>query len=268
MTDIAEQARKGLPLKDILLIDCHCHMGYWSHFNVPCGLAGGMLASMDALGTDIACVTAHSSIGPDFIYGNDMVMAAVEKYPERFIGYATVNPNYPEDMKHELERCFAVKGIRGIKLHPACHGTSIDHKNYRIAYETAHAKGCPILIHIWGKSAVAVIDRLADTYSDALFIMGHGGADIDAMEAAVDVVGRHANVYVDLAISRVREGNVEWLVKEMGPKKILFGSDMPFFDPRPAFGRIAFADIGDSVKKDIFGLNMERLLKRSGEVNK
>lgn len=260
--DITEQARRGLPLDDILIIDCHCHMGYWQHFNVPCGNAEGMLASMDALGIDKACVAAHSSIGPDYIYGNDMVMEAVKKYPGRFIGYVTVNPNYPEDMKHELDRCFAVSGMRGIKLHPACHGCPIDYKNYRIAYETADNRKCPVLIHVWGKIAVEVVDRLAGDYPNAGFIMGHGGADIDAMEAAIDVVSRRDNVYVDLAISRVRESNVEWLVKEMGSKKILYGSDMPFFDPRPAFGRVAFANISDEEKKDIFALNMNALLNR------
>lgn len=262
MSDIAERARRGLPLDDILIIDCHCHMGCWQHFNVPHGSAEGMLTSMDALGVDRAFVTAHSSIGPDYRYGNDMVIEAVKKYPGRFIGYTTVNPNYPGDMENELKRCFEWSGMRGIKLHPACHGHAIDYRNYRIAYETAEQRKCPVLIHVWGIGAVMTVDRLADQYPNAVFIMGHGGADIDAMEAAAGVVGRHENVYVDIAISRVREGNVEWLVKEMGSKKILYGTDMPFFDPRPAFGRVAFADIGEDEKKDIFGLNMDRLLNR------
>jgi predicted TIM-barrel fold metal-dependent hydrolase len=57
------------------------------------------------------------------------------------------------------------------------------------------------------------------------------------------------------------EGNVEWFVKESGSKKVLFGTDMPFFDPRPAFGRLALANISDDEKRDVFGLNMARILK-------
>lgn len=262
MSGIVEKVKRGLPLDDILIIDCHCHMGYWHRFNAPDNSAEGMLESMDALGMDIACAAAHSSIGPDYRYGNDMVIDAVLKYPGRFIGYATVNPNYVDDMKNELDRCFAVQGVKGIKLHPGVHECPIDYKNYRAAYETAEEKQCPILIHVWGSGDVAMVDKMAGQYKKAQLIMGHAGAEVKAMENAIDVVNRHDNVYVDLALSIVREGNVEWFVKEMGSKKVLFGSDMPFFDPRPAFGRVAMADISDEEKKDIFGLNMKKLLKK------
>lgn len=260
MTDITEKARRGLPLDDVLIIDCHCHMGYWQHFNVPEGNAEGMLRSMDSLGTDRACITAHASIGPDYIYGNTMVLNTVKHYPERFWGYVTINPNYEEDIEDELSRCLAVDGIIGIKIHPSCHGCQIDYKNYQPVYEIANSNKYPILIHVWGNSAVKTVDKLAGQYPNAIFIMGHGGADIDAMFTAIEVVNKRDNVYVDLAISKVREGNVEWLVKEMGSSKILYGTDMPFFDPRPAFGRLAFAEISDEEKKNIFGLNMDSLL--------
>lgn len=261
MSDICERAKKGIPMDDVLIIDCHCHMGYWHNFNVPYGSAEGMLVSMDTLGTDIACVTHHSSIGPDYRYGNNMVMEAIKKYPDRFIGYVTLNPNYPEDMKHEIDRCFALPGMKGIKLHPDFHGFPIDCKDYYPAYEAAEERQCPVLIHVWGQDSVAMVEHLSGKYPGASFIMGHAGAEIAAMKNAIEVVNRHDNVYVDLAISMTREGNVEWLVKEMGSRNVLFGSDMPFFDPRPAFGRIAMAEIGDEDKRNIFGLNMKRLLK-------
>ena len=266
--NMKELAERGLPLNDVLIIDCHSHIGHWQHFNVPRGSAEGMLISMDSLGIDTACVTAHASIGPDYIYGNNMVMKAAEKFPDRFAGYITVNPNYPEDIRNELDRGFSAVGMIGMKLHPACHGRPMDHKNYHIVYEAANNRKCIVLIHVWGKSSVNDVDRIAGSYPDASFIMGHAGADIDAMELAVDVVGRHDNVYVDLAISRVREGNVEWFVKEMGSDKILFGTHMPFFDPRPCFGRLVYSDISDIEKRNIFGLNMERLLNRYRTVKK
>jgi Predicted metal-dependent hydrolase of the TIM-barrel fold len=266
MMSIIEKAKRGIPLEDMLIIDCHCHMGYWHNFNVLCGSAEGMLTSMDALGIDIACVTAHSSIGPDYRYGNDLVIDTVKKYPGRFVGYATINPNYPDDMQNELDRCFLISGIKGIKLHPDSHGCPIDYENYRIVYETADEKKCPVLIHVWGSGEVAAIDRLAGQYPGAQFIMGHAGGDIRSMESAINVVNKHGNVYVDLALSTVFEGNVEWLVMEMGSKKVLYGSDMPFFDPRPAFGRVALANISEELKKDVFGMNMIKLLNMQVDI--
>ena len=260
MNSIAEAAKMGLSLDDVLIIDGHCHMGYWHNFNISCNNAEGMLVSMDTLGIDKAFITAHSSIGPNYRYGNDVVIDAVVRYPQRFIGYATVNPNYEKDMRAELDRCFAVPGIKGIKLHPASHGCSVDYKSYHIAYRYAQQKQCPVLMHIWGCGDVAIVKSLAALYPGVKFIMGHAGGDIRAMEAAIDVVNRHDNAYLDLAISRTYEGNVEWFVSEVGSKKVLYASDMPFLDPRPAIGRVALADISDEQKRDIFGLNLKRIL--------
>lgn len=259
--NIIDAARRGEPLNDILIIDCHCHMGSWHNFNIPCNSAEGMLKSMDTLGINTVCVTGLASIGPDYRYGNDMVMRAVLKYPDRFIGYVTLNPHYQEDMQHEIDRCFAVKGFLGIKLHPNFHGCEIDDKLYHIAYQAAEKRKCHMLIHTWGKADIDNVNKIAGQYSGIFFIIGHAGGDIKGMRKAIDVVNSHNNVYVDLALSTTFEGNVEWLVNEVGSKKILYGSDMPFFDPRSTVGRIAFSDISDDEKLDIFGLNMKKILK-------
>ena len=261
MTAIEDLAKRGLPLDGIKIIDSHCHMGYWHNFKVPCGTADGMLVSMDTLGIDVAFVSAHSAIGPDHTHGNDLVLAALDKYPQRFFGYATINPAYTSDIKSELNRCLAVPGMRGVKLHPSSHGLPIDHQFNHLVYEIADQRALPVLIHVWGKDDVKTIGKLAGQYRNISFLMGHCGADVRAMEHAIDVVGQHAKVYGDLALSLGREGNIEWLAREMGAKKILFATDMPFLDPRPTFGRLALADISDKEKTDIFGGNIARLLE-------
>lgn len=259
---IHERARLGKPLDDVLIIDCHSHIGAYCHFHAPCNDAEGMLASMDALGVNTVMITAHASIGPDYIYGNDLVIDAVQRYPDRFWGYVTVNPHYPADMRHEIDRCMTIPGMKGIKLHPSCHSVPIDYENYRPAYEYANERRLPILIHTWGSGQILTVDKLAGQYPQAKFIMGHSGGDVLAMEEAIKVVNRHENVYGDLALSMVREGNVEWLLEKMGPDKVLYASDMPFFDPRPAFGRVALSRLNEQQKADVFGLNLIRLLNK------
>jgi predicted TIM-barrel fold metal-dependent hydrolase len=261
MMTLAEKAQRGLPLGNIPIIDAHNHLGRWNAFYVPDGgTIEQMIAKMDALGIDRVCVTAHSSIGPDYVYGNDMVLDAITRHPDRVIGYVTVNPNYPEDMRHELDRCFAHPGFRAVKLHPECHSREVDHKNYAPAYEEAQRRGCPVLIHVWGPAAVMAVDRLAPRYPDAKFIMAHTGGDAKTMELALGVINRHGNVYGDFAISTALEGNVEWFVREVGSKKVIFGTDMPFFDPAPCVARIAMADISDEEKLDIFSGNITSLM--------
>ena len=250
-----------MPLNDILVIDSHNHIGPWKAFHAPNNSAEGMLVSMDNLGIDKVCITSHSSVGPNYRYGNDVVRDAVTRYPDRFMGYVTLNPNYHEDIKNELDRCLTIKGFIGIKMHPSSHGSPIDNPKFNTAFEIAHERKLPVLIHVWGKGDVAAIDKVSQRYPNAQFLMGHAGADINAMGDAINIVNRTDNTYLDLAISLTYEGNVEWFVKEVGSKRVLFGTDMPFFDPRPTFGRVAMADISDEEKKDIYGLNMMRLVK-------
>lgn len=265
--NITYNVKAGLPLKDVLIIDCHCHLGPYKNFHNPCNSAEDMLNMMAVLGTDKACITPHAaSVGPDYRYGNDMAIATVAKYPDRFLGYVTINPNYETDISSELERCFSAKGMVGIKLHPSYHGVEIDSKAYHEAYKFADAISCPVLIHVWGKGDVAAIERMAEKFPRAVLIMGHAGADHRAMEDACKVAVIHENVYLDTALSMEYQGNIEWLAGLAGPEKILFGSDMPFYDPRPIFGKVAASDLPDKDKAKILGLNMQRILNNvSGE---
>jgi len=61
---------------------------------------------MDKFGLSKACVSHSIAITSDFRLGNRLVYEALEKYPDRFIGYAVLNPNYPEEIEEELEVCF------------------------------------------------------------------------------------------------------------------------------------------------------------------
>jgi len=252
------------PISEFPVIDCHNHLGKWNAFHIPQdGTIEQMINSMDRFGIDQVFITAHGSIGPDYVYGNDMVLDAIKKFPDRVLGYVTVNPNYLEDMKNELDRCFAHKGFCGIKLHPSCHGRPIDYINYKPAYERANKDGLPMLIHVWGSGDVAAIEHLSAEYPNVRFIMGHCAADPAGMAKAIDLINKRDNVYGDTALSMAQQGNFEWLAGTANPKRILFGSDMPFYDPTHTIARIMAAEVSDEIKTDVFGGNMERILNKT-----
>lgn len=263
MNSIDKQIQVGKPLSDTVIIDCHCHIGFWKGFHIPENNSSGMLKSMNSLGINKAFLAAHAAIGPDYKLGNDIVKEALTKYPDRFFGYVTVNPHYIEDINNELERCFSIKGFVGIKLHPGFHGISVDYKKYQPAYEYADKKHIPMLIHTWGREDLSVLERVARHYSGTYFIMAHAGGDIRSMELALDIVNRNMNIYIDTAVSCAWEGNIEWFIDEIGSEKILYGSDMPYFDPRISFGKIVWARIPDTDKYNILGLNCMKIF--SGE---
>src|SRR5664280_3876318 len=93
---ILASARQGLPLKE-LIIDAHGHLGAWMQFYIPHNDAAGIVEVMDRCGVNAIAISGMLSIGPDYKAGNQAVAEAADAFPGRFIGYVTINPNYPPD---------------------------------------------------------------------------------------------------------------------------------------------------------------------------
>ncbi len=258
---ISEMFKSGEPLEEVIIIDSHCHMGgsYGSTY-IPDGSPQAILKSMKGLGIDVACVSHTAALGPGHTWGNDRIMEAAIAYPGKFYIYCTINPFYPNKILNELDRCFENPYTKGIKLHPHIHGRPTDHKNYLPVFEYAAKKKCPVLVHVYTMEEIRNMDKFASEYPEVSFIMAHIGGEAINMEKAIDVINRHDNVFGDFAVSRVWEGNVEWLTAEAGSHKLLFGSDTPFMSPVPTVARIALAEISEEDKKNILGLNMKRIL--------
>lgn len=258
------KAFNAQPITEFPVHDCHNHLGKWNIFHVPQGgTIEQMIATMDIFGIDTCFVTSHSAIGPDYVFGNNMVMDAMDKYPDRVRGYVTLNPNYPDEIEKEISRCFANGRFLGIKLHPDFHRCSSLNPNYEAAYEYANNNALPVLIHVWGEADVSNINVLSQRYPNIRFIMGHTGASPSGMELAIKVINSHDNVYGDTALSMSNQGNIEWLLSKANPKRILFGSDMPYYAPTHTIGRIAMAKISDELKADVFGENLTRILNKT-----
>ena len=99
--DVLTEARSGLPIRAVKILDAHGHMGPYFNFHIAWNDAAGMVEAMDRLGVRTTCVCPHAAIGPDIGLGNDMVMDAIDRYPGRFIGYIGTNPNYLEEVAPE-----------------------------------------------------------------------------------------------------------------------------------------------------------------------
>ena len=260
MSKIREKVINGAPLTNELVIDSHCHMGFWANFNVPRGDAAGMVSAMDRLGIK-ACVAAHhSSIGPDFRFGNDEALKAMADFPGRIYGYATVNPNYPDEMADEIERCISA-GMVGIKLHPEMHKVAVDDERYRPAWEYANERGLPVLSHTGtaGLNPIKSFEKLAEEYLDAIIILGHAGFGSEGARQSIEAGRKYPNIYPEITGSTIVYGTLERMVRELGADRVLFGTDLPFLDPRPQIGRVAFAKISDEEKRLVLGLNAQRI---------
>ena len=253
---LAEMALLGQRLKGERIIDAHAHMGPWYNFHIPENGADGMIRDMDRVGIGVVCPAAHASIGPDFVEGNNLVIAAARKYPGRIAGYIGVNPNYDDGVLVEIERCERL-GLKNIKLH-SIHGLPYDHAKYRPAFEYANERGWAILAHTWGNDA-PLFANFARTYPNAKFLLGHSG--VARFDLYCELGRKHHNLYLDLATSLSGYGWIERFVREAGANKVLFGSDIPFISAPQQIGKVLFSRISDDAKRKILGLNAKTVLR-------
>jgi predicted TIM-barrel fold metal-dependent hydrolase len=85
------------------------------------------------------------------------------------------------------------------------------------------------------------------------------------MEVAVEYAKyakKYPNCYLQLTYTSVTLGSIEYLVKEVGADRILYGTDAPMRDPRPQLGWLVYANISEEDKRLILGTNMQKVLDR------
>lgn len=253
---------KSAPSDYDLIVDMHCHMGYFRNFHIPFNDVHGMVEGMDSLGIDIACVTHHAGISSDFRMGNDLVAEAMRLYPERIVGYCTINPNFPQDIAEELTRCVDGYGFKALKVHPELHDDyPLDGPNYRPLWEFAEARQLPLLSHTYfAGDALDVFGRLADEYPSVTILLGHLGFD-KGLDRAIALVRKHPNIMLDLTGPVQFAGVVEKAVAGAGADRVLYGSDIPFRDAATQLGNVLHAALSREEKELVLGLNAKRIFK-------
>lgn len=190
--------------------------------------------------TDLWSNRSGLSTAIPFDQYNDAVARVVEQYPDRYIGFAGIDPRRGRLAIDELERCVHDLELRGVKLWQL-HGYYPDNLEYYPFYERVQALGVPVLCHT-GKGPPGTylkytrpvnVSTVATDFPKITFILAHmGNPWVD--EAAV-VAQNNANVYLDLAgwQNRVIKSPVH-LARALctakyrcGIDKVLFGSDWP-----------------------------------------
>jgi hypothetical protein len=262
LDEIQQAASSGCSLEGIaLVVDAHAHLGKTMMVHTHAGDAASLISSMDRIGIRTTCLSSFSALAGDIRQGNDEVAEAVRLFPGRFAGYAVINPNYPELLENELERCLERGGHWAVKIHSAFHAYPTDGVNYRRVYAWLQARGGVVLSHLF--ETPAILARLSDDYPAVTFIMAHaGGYDGRTPYPFARVIRECPNVFADITLSVVPFGGIERLVEECGAEKLLFASDAPFLDNAHQVGRVTHARLDMASKRQILGLNMQNLLNQ------
>ncbi len=259
MTSLVQEFLRDGRVADCPVIDMHTHPDRFHSIHFPHPELDGILASMDRCGERLIAIAPHAALADPY-YGNPRMVKMLQAHPERFRGYWCYNPRYPELLDEAKARVLDTPGVIGYKLHPGWHQYPLSGDNYQPLLQWANAHRLIVLSHTWeGTLCDAAACRwVAERYPDLIFIMGHSCCP--EFDKAFALAREFPKVYLDLTWCEHMPAFVDRAVREVGAHKLLFGTDLPWFDPNFGIGCVLFADISDADRHAILHGNAERLL--------
>ena len=213
-----------------MILDFHTHVDeaeLYGWFDPP----EKLVPLLDEAGIDRAVVMTYVDAPDGDRDAVGYVADAVERYPDRLIGFVRLNPNVGVQARRTLDRAIVDLGFRGVKLHPT---TTLAHPagGPTVAVlERCAELGVPVLFHCGDDpyTTPQAIEAGAARVPECMVVLGHMGGYFhveDALAAAV----RRPNIYLETSAMPYPEMIAE-AVRLLGAERVLFGSDGPGCHP-------------------------------------
>ncbi|MBM3738015.1 MAG: amidohydrolase [Acidobacteria bacterium] len=246
--------------------DLHCHPSTFGSED-PDKAMTDVIRTADRMQVERLCIylgsLRHQDPNPvDLRAHNDWVLRAMKPFPDRVFGFAYINPNYMPATMEEIERCIRDGPMVGVKLWVAkrCNAPELD----TIVSRCAELKAV-IFQHTWiktngnlpGESTPMELAELAGRHPRVPIICGHTGGQ---WESGIRAVRARRNVSIDLAGSDPTNGFTEMAYRELGPDRIIYGSDSGGRSMASQLAKVHGAVIPEGAKPLIFAENLRRMM--------
>jgi len=249
------------------IVDADCHISS-RKFDDLAMTADELIAQMDRAGVDKALIWLKPPYDKNIDPENRAVHEAVRAHPDRFLGFGWVNPRLGHDHAVDtIRRCYEEYDFLGIKFNGAQDDYVIDDGERVLPLiERAARYGRPLAFHIGGDFPENThpyrLGAIARRFPETRFILIHlGGASFPALErAAIETVAAHPNI--DVIGSAIHERAILQALQTLGPERLCFGSDMPFFfmHTRLALYEALLRDVSPAARDAVLGGNILRLV--------
>ena len=248
-------------LDDCPVYDLHGHMGPLQGACLPRCTPEAMVAAMDRAGVRLTVFCHHDALLVAGI-GNAVNLAEARRFPDRLRAYCGINPNHADQVARDVEQFDANRDVYvGFKLLADYHKIPITDPRAAPAWEKANADRLPVLLHTWGGSSYDGPQRVrecAQRYPDAQILMGHSCHG--AWREAAQLAKEFANVYLELTAVLDDRGAVDLFVRQAGSRKIIFGTDTPWFNHHYYIGALLGAEMTDDRDRGLILENTSRHL--------
>lgn len=224
------------------------------------GSPEALLKSGGAIGVRKYLVCSSATVPKQVVSINDFIRDCCEAHPE-FLGFGTLHPGY-EDIPGEVRRIEEM-GLRGVKLHPDFQRFNIDDPAAFPIYESCQERGLPVLFHTGDErydwSAPVRMAAVAKKFPGLICIAAHFGGYNHWQD--VEVYKDLPNVWFDTssALFKLPRERALGLIKLMGHRRFMFGTDFPMWDHREELERFLSLGLPEEIRDDILYRNFQRL---------
>jgi predicted TIM-barrel fold metal-dependent hydrolase len=250
-------------------IDVHAHVGRTIHNNIG-QTVPELLERMAAAGVSQAVLSrAAGDLQAAGIHDtrqlNDVVANAVRDHPDKFpIGLGVIEVRHERLAVDETIRIMEELGLAGVAVHPQLEGYSLNSSLWiDPLFEVLNDRRALCLMHSSpdeGSGEAATDVRLVTSkYTDVTYFIGHGFLSPKQKAECISIVRDLPHVYMDIAYQSDPRLTEE-LVAALGSERIVFGSDVPFYDLGSVFNSVLDADISEEDKDNILFRNVQRVL--------
>ncbi len=246
-------------MSEAFIVDAHVHTGYPGVFFSPEIDAKGLLARMDrhAIQYAVNLGSMRNILGASTAE-MEKAQAEHEESGARIFYCGFFDPRRGKEDLAILEKASRRSGFKGIKIHPSFAKVPADDARYEPVWQFAAERGLPIVSHSWSTSSynpVQVLstpdrfERFVGKYPAVRFVLGHSGGRGEGRLQAIRMAREHPNVFMDISGDISDRGFLERMAAEKVERKVLFGSDYPWLDPRAHLCGVYLARIPTEAKR-------------------
>lgn len=204
------------------------------------------VAALDAAGVERAVLCAWHGPGGAMI-SNQEVSDCIERFPDRFLGLASVNLHKPMHAVRELRACVKERGFCGLRLLPWLWNLPPDDRRYYPLYAECCELNIPFCLQVGHTGPlcpsepgrpIPYLDRVALDFPELTIVGGHIGYPWTTEMIALAT--KYPNVYIDTSAWKPGRYPAE-LVEFMrghGSHKVLFGSNYPMLLPQECIEQV------------------------------
>lgn len=223
-----------------------------------------LLPLLDDAGIERAAIMTYVDLPGVDPGALDYIASAVQRYPDRMVGFVRLNPNHREQAQAILRRAVEELGFRGVKLHPT---TTLAHPADDPTVELMRAAGeldVPVLFHCGDDpyTTPQVIAAGAAQAPDTAVVLGHMGGYFHVDEA-IDMAEKYPNLHLDTS-AMPYPAKIAEAVARLGAERVLYGSDGPGCNPTLEVEKVRVAGLAKHDEELVLSGNGKRLLGLEG----